>query len=72
VERYPILNNTVAYTYNNKNKELTLSKGSVGVCFTINPDFPMQNTDVLKQLSIPHAWTANVQALTEHQVALLV
>lgn len=71
MEKCPILNKTVAYTYNNKDKELTLSAESVSVYLTSNPDFFTQNHAVLKQLSIPHALTGNVQSLIERQVALL-
>jgi uncharacterized protein len=61
----------VAYTYNNKNKELTLSSESVAAYLTSNPDFFTENPALLRQLSIPHALTGNVQSLIERQVGLL-
>jgi len=61
----------VAYTYNNKNKELALSAESVAAYLTSNPDFFTQNPTLLKQLSIPHALSGNVQSLIERQVDLL-
>jgi uncharacterized protein len=61
----------VAYTYNNKNKELTLSAESVAAYLTSNPDFFTHNPALLKKISISHALTGNVQSLIERQVGLL-